>query len=351
MPPFPYIWMKHDQFMRISLKLVACVLSALPLLSLRIPVSYAQQPSGWLHPDLSMLAYATGIYDADAGQGRLSTRAAVSATFGRGSNTEASVSYDLIDKKLMGCELLWTPVRALRVRAGIQRMPFLLETSYSPRTLEAVGFSQAASYLGGYSRDLSGRNSRSRDTGVTVEGLFLPRDGGYNVISAVAGLFIGNGYSFEDDNDAKDFHGRLVIQPSRHWKVSAGAMLGRYGEEELVRNRFSTGLWYDDGRWFVRSENIYGVTDGLRSDGFAALGGCWFTGRMALSARYDRFQTDLSDPLTATTQTQACFTHMLSADRGFSYRLQYGHAFRSDPSVPDSNTLSCSLIMRFGARL
>lgn len=184
-----------------------------------------------------------------------------------------------------------------------------------------------------------------------MEGSFLPSDGGYNVLNVVAGLFVGNGYSLKDDNRAKDFHGRLVLQPARHWKVSAGAMLGRYGEEELVRNRFSTGFWYDDGKWFVRSENIYGVTDGLRSDGFAVLGGCWFASRMALSARYDRFQTDLSDHLTATTQTQVCFTHMLSADRNVSYRVQYGHAFHSDPSAADTNTLACCLIFRFGTRL
>jgi len=311
----------------------------------------AQQASGWLHPDLTALAYVTGTYDADAGEGRLSTLSAISASFGRGTALEASVSYDLIQKKMMGCELVWHPVTPLRVRAGIQRMPFLLETSYSPRTLEAVGFSQAASYLGGYSRDLSGRNSRSRDAGVSVEGTFWPRDGGYNVLDVVAGVFIGNGYSLKDDNSAKDFHGRIVVQPARHWKVSAGAMLGRYGEEQLVRNRFSAGFWYDDGKWFVRSENLYGVTDKLHSDGFAVLGGCWFVSRMALSARYDRFQTDLSDPLTATTQVQTCFTHMLNSDRSVSYRVQYGHAFHSDPALQDANTFSCCLIFRFGTRL
>ena len=314
-------------------------------------VMHAQQASAWLHPNLSALAYVTGTYDADAGNGRLSTLSAISASFGRGTALEGSVSYDLIQKKMMGCELVWHPVTPLRVRAGIQRMPFLLETSYSPRTLEAVGFSQAASYLGGYSRDLSGRNSRSRDAGVSVEGSFWPRDGGYSLLDVVAGLFIGNGYSLKDDNHAKDFHGRIVFQPARHWKISAGSMIGRYGEEEFVRNRFSAGFWYDDGKWFVRSENLYGVTNGLRSDGFAVLGGCWFVSRMALSARYDRFQTDLSDPLTATTNTQVCFTHMLSADRSFSYRVQYGHAFHSDPALQDANTLSCCIIFRFGARL
>ena len=327
------------------------LLTAWLFLLMQPPFLHAQQESGWLHPELSASTYLTGVYDPGVEEGRLSVLSAISASLGRGTAVEASVSFDVIQKKVMGCELVWHPVPALRLRAGVQRMPFLLETSYSPRTLEAVGFSQAASYLGGYSKDLSGRNSRSRDCGVALEGSFWPRDGGYSVLNFTAGLFNGNGYSLRDDNRAKDFQGRVVLQPARTWKVSLGAMLGRYGEEVLVRNRFAAGFWFDDGRWFVRSENIYGITDGLRSDGFFALGGYWFRPSMALSARYDRFRTDLSDPLTATTQAQLCFTHMLSADRNISYRLQYGHVFHSDPSVPGTDTLYCCLIFRFGARL
>ncbi len=311
---------------------------------------HAQQSGGWFHPELSASSFLTGSYVPETKEGKVSALSALSATFGRGTTLEASLSFDVVQKKLMGYELAWHPVPALRVRAGIQRMPFLMETTYSPRTLEAVGYSQSASYLGGYSRDLTGVNSRSRDCGVLIEGMFWPKDG-FNVLNIVAGLFIGNGYSFKDDNRAKDFQGRVVLQPDRRWKFSAGTMIGRYGGEALVRNRFTAGFWYDDGRWFARGENIYGNTDGLLSDGFFVMGGCWFRPTMALSARTDRFQTDLSDSGTVTTLAQVCFSHILSADRNFSYRLQYGHTFHSDPSVAGNSTLSCCLIFRFGAKL
>ena len=315
------------------------------------PALHAQQSDGWLHPELSSMTYLTGSYFPDSGESRLSPLSAISASFGRGSALEASLAFDVVNKKLMGYDLVWHPFSSLRVRAGIQRMPFMMETTYSPRVMEAIGYSQSASYLGGYSRDLTGRNSRSRDCGVAVEGSFWPRDGGFSLLSFVAGVFIGNGYSLKDDNHAKDFQGRVVLQPGRRWKVSAGTMIGRYGEETLVRNRFTAGVWYDDGRWFARGENIYGNTDGLLSDGFFVMGGCWFRPTMALSARCDSFQTDLSDSDTVTTQAQICFSHILSADRNFSYRLQYGRTFHSDPSKEGSSTLSCCLIFRFGARL
>ncbi len=217
---------------------------------------HAQQSGGWFHPELSASSFLTGSYVPETEEGKVSALSALSATFGRGTALEASLSFDVVQKKLMGYELAWHPVPALRVRAGIQRMPFLMETTYSPRTLEAVGYSQSASYLGGYSRDLTGVNSRSRDCGVFIEGMFCPKDG-FNVLNIVAGLFIGNGYSFKDDNRAKDFQGRVVLQPDRRWKFSAGTMIGRYGGEALVRNRFTAGFWYDDGRWFARGENIY----------------------------------------------------------------------------------------------
>ena len=174
------------------MKAVRILLAGL-LLFLRLPDLQAQRASGWLHPELSASTYLTGVYYPGTDEGRFSVLSALSATLGRGTAVEGSVSFDVLQKKVMGCELVWRPVDALRVRAGIQRMPFLLETTYSPRTLEAVGFSQAASYLGGYSKDLSGRNSRSRDCGLALEGSFWPRDGGYSVLSFVAGVFNGNG--------------------------------------------------------------------------------------------------------------------------------------------------------------
>ena len=89
----------------------------------------------------------------------------------------------------------------------------------------------------------------------------------------------------------------------------------------------------------------------MRSNGVAALGGCWFRSNMALSARYDRFRTDLSYPTTAITRAQVCFSHMLSSSRDFSYRVQYGHTFYADASLADADQVSVCLILRFGAKL
>ena len=314
---------------------------------------HAQTVGEWLRPSLSSSIYVTEIYAAQTGKFRTSTLSALSATFGAGTPLQFALAYDVIGGKFMGCEVLWKPRSEFGLRVGIQRMPFLLETTYSPRVLEAIGFSQAASFLGGYSADLTGKNSRSRDCGIAVEGAFLPRDG-YSVISYIAGVYNGNGYSFRDDNKAKDFQGRVVIQPSADWKVSLGAMLGRYSVEEDRlgrRNRLTTGVWFDNGRWFLRGENIYGITDALRSDGVFVMGGARFHGNMSLSSRLDHFVTDLSDRTSASTRAQVCFAHFLSASRDFSYRLQYGHTFYADPALDDADQISLCLIFRFGAQL
>ena len=320
------------------------------LLSSGLP---AQTLGEWLRPSLSSSTYVTESYVSQTGKFRNSTLSALSATFGGGTPVQFALSYDVIGARFMGCEVAWKPRPEFGLRVGIQRMPFLLETTYSPRVLEAIGFSQAASYLGGYSSDLTGKNSRSRDCGVVAEGSFLPRQG-YSVISYVAGVFNGNGYSFRDDNGAKDFQGRLVIQPFADWKISLGAMFGQYTVEADrlgKRNRLTAGFWYDNGKWFFRSEDIYGLTDRLRSNGISALGGCWFRSNMALSARYDRFRTDLSDASSVITKAQVCFSHMLIPSRDISYRVQYGHTFYADPALDDADQISLCLIFRFSAQL
>ena len=310
-----------------------------------------QTLQNWLrHPSLSSSTYI--IHNEFLGENnrRTVTLSAVNATFGAGTPVQFMAGFDVLESKLMSFEWVFRPVSQLYIRAGIQRMPYLLETSYSPRILEAIGFSQATSYLGGYSRDLSGKNSRSRDCGIALEGTFLPRDG-YHVVNVVLGVFNGNGYSFADDNKPKDVHGRVVFQPLKTLKFSLGGMTGRYGEDCRLRQRLSAGVWYDNGKYFLRSENIFGYTNGLSSDGISALAGVWFKESMALSARLDRFQKDLTDSQTSSTKVELCFTHMLVPSRDISYRIQYGYTFMADPALKDINTLALCLICRFSTTI
>ena len=305
---------------------------------------YAENGNRWLHPDLAASTYLTPHTELSGWAPSVSVLSAVSAIFNAGGRLEAGLAYDIIDKNLVNCELVWRPLTWLNVRVGIQHSIYLFETTYSPRYLEAVGYSQSALYLGGYSRDLSGKNSRSRDCGITLEGAV-----GQKLTYAV-GVFNGNGYSFRDDNKAKDIAARFVFKPADGLKLSLAGMKGWHSQEDGLthRDRISTAIWYDGFRFFARAENIFGRTGTLLSDGVFLLGGWWLNDTMALSARYDRFQTDLSAANTAITNLECCFTHMLLG-KDISYRVQYTHSFI--PDMQDKDILSVCLILRFSSKL
>ena len=300
--------------------------------------------NGWLHPELASSTYLTPYTELSGWNPSVHILSAITAMFNAGGKLEAGLGYDIIDKNLVNCELVWRPLSWLNVRAGIQRSIYLYETTYSPRFLEAVGYSQSALYLGGYSRDLSGKNSRSRDCGITLEGAVSER------FSYAVGVFNGNGYSFKDDNQAKDIAARFILKPADGLKLSLAGMKGwiSNGEGLSHRDRISTAAWYDGPRFFARAENIFGRTGTLQSDGIFLLAGYWINDRMALSARYDRFQEDLSQGNTARTNLECCFTHMLLR-KDISYRIQYTHTFLSSSS--DRNLLSVCLILRLSSRI
>ena len=307
-------------------------------------ILYAGDGHGWLHPELASSTYLTPYTELSGWNPSVHILSAITAMFNAGGKLEAGLGYDIIDKNLVNCELVWRPLSWLNVRAGIQRSIYLYETTYSPRFLEAVGYSQSALYLGGYSRDLSGKNSRSRDCGITLEGAVSER------FSYAVGVFNGNGYSFKDDNQAKDIAARFILKPADGLKLSLAGMKGwiSNGEGLSHRDRISTAAWYDGPRFFARAENIFGRTGTLQSDGIFLLAGYWINDRMALSARYDRFQEDLSQGNTARTNLECCFTHMLLR-KDISYRIQYTHTFLSSSS--DRNLLSVCLILRLSSRI
>ncbi|MBR1405376.1 MAG: hypothetical protein IJ578_00365 [Bacteroidales bacterium] len=262
------------------------------------------------------------------------------------------ISYDLVIKQFMNLNAGYRFCPQLLVKIGDQKMMFLNEMSTSPRTLEASGYSMGMSYLGGYTRDLTGLSSRSCDWGVSLSGDLFGRARRPGWLSYFLGVFQGNGFSLKDVDHAKNITGLLVFRPTGTLKLSVGGMLGKYtvGEDADARladrNRLSAGLFYEDGRWFFKSETVYGKTDALQSWSVFGLGGIWFRSDMALAVRADRFQQDLSRSGTATGKFDLCFSHVLN--QTFRYRVQYSHSILP---TGHSDAVSLGVSMRFSTSL
>ncbi|MBQ8071000.1 MAG: hypothetical protein IJ202_09135 [Bacteroidales bacterium] len=320
----------------------------------------AQKASEWFLPDISSSTYIIEDYRTDTGKFSTHPLSAITASFGRGTSFEFTASYDIIKSKFMGLEGYLKIHPALNIRAGIQRMPFLHETTYSPRILEAVGFSQGASLLGGYSGDITGINSRSRDCGILLEGVLI-YEGERAVLRYWAGVFNGNGYSFSDNNRAKDFQGKILFAPWKSISFTLGVMKAKYspigedgkadGDLLLRRDRITAGIWGDWGRWYLRGENIFGWTGDSRNECAFLMGGYRPTENTAIGARMDYSNADIgSSTPSDIMKPQICFTHFLKGN-ALSYRLQYGRTIFSDPDKEGYGTVSLCAIFRFGLSL
>ncbi len=263
----------------------------------------------------------------------------------------AQISFDLVAKHFMGLNVAYRFAPWLIVKVGEQKMVFFNEITTSPRVLEASGYSLGMSYLGGYTKDICGYGTRSRDWGITAAGNLFQVNGRY-IVTYNAGVWQGNGYSPKDDNGVKNLTFLLTVSPFRNFKISAGGMLGKYsiadGEKATRlgdRNRLSGGLWYDDGKYFLKSETVYGKTDALESWGAFVLSGFWFRPNMAIALRGDTFLMDITSNESRISKLELCFSHKITSV--LRYRLQLGHTFNASPELNDANTISLGVSYKF----
>jgi len=301
---------------------------------------FGQEVGPWYIPSLGSvneIAFRAGDgYDGVSPR----THSDLSATWKTG-NVETFVEYDLVNKQFCGGRMTWKPSEWFTLYGGILKNPYILELSVSPRNLEAVGYSQSASYLGGYGSDLSGVSARGRDVGIMCDLKLLHKET-HDILRIQAGIFNGNGFSFIDDNRYKDLSGRIDIHPMKEMTIALGCMRGFYtlgdgrgkaydssgsDADHAMRLRTSAAFWWDDGTNFLRMESTRGDTDGLRTGNTYILAGRWFGEHISPSARYERYVYDLDNP-SATHTLMACLTYRFNAD--MNARIQIDHRYFMD---------------------
>ena len=219
--------------------------------------------------------------------------------------------------------------KSFNIQAGQFKIPFTFENPQSPLTLEGIEYAQVISKLSGYS-DMSGVKTYSggRDVGVMIYGNFFSFEHNGKEIPILTyklGVFNGNGMNNKDANLLKDIAGSIEVCPGvkglmlaasyydgnykldNTFKINDSTEVNFY-ENNAIRDRFTVGGKYENGRLTVRSEYITGKTDmankdgiyTLNSDGFYVAGGYWFDiakdQRIRPVARYDFFRQDVHNP-------------------------------------------------------
>lgn len=246
--------------------------------------------------------------------------------------------------KILDAYIRYKVARQFNVQAGEFKIPFSMENAYSPTALETAENSMAISRLCNYS-DISGTASNGRDVGIALYGGFWKKEG-YNVLDYEAGVFNGSGINVRDDNKAKDFSGRLTVNPTRHLSLSGSFYHGTFGKQSEAthnRTRVAAGIRWEDERLLVRSEYIYGKTSGMKSEGVYAVAGYFVHPKFQPVLKYDFFRLDRSDASTKDNYYLVGLNYY-----PFTFmRLQANYTYKDLGKSPDAHVFSLQFFAMF----
>ena len=213
--------------------------------------------------------------------------------------------------------LKYKPCNEFAIQVGQFKTPFTLESPINPVNLEIFDYGEVVQNLSGYS-DVCGVGGMGRDIGVMATGSFFPLKD-YSIVNYSVGIFNGNGpVNFKknekglDNNNRKDLVGRLEVHPGlKDLTLSGSFYYGKYKKDDVyygIRNRWSAGAQYNDGKLVLRGEYISGQT-GIQtyhpedlgyfnSNGYYAQAGYYFalgkdkSQKLMPVLRYEHFTAD-----------------------------------------------------------
>ncbi|MBQ3353966.1 MAG: hypothetical protein IJG41_02305 [Bacteroidales bacterium] len=172
---------------------------------------------------------------------------------------------------LVDAYIKYKPCNEFAIQFGQFKIPFTLENPINPLNLEIFDYGESIQKLVGYS-DICGVGGLGRDIGVMASGdLFKVEGQDFSIVNYSIGVFNGNGpLNFKknekglDNNNRKDIIGRLEIHPMlKALTLSGSYYYGQYYKDEEyngIRNRWSAGLQYNDGKLVIRGEYLSGTT-------------------------------------------------------------------------------------------
>ncbi len=208
--------------------------------------------------------------------------------------------------KLVDAFINYKPFNEFKIKLGQFKIPFSIETDFSPNKLEFTDYALPLRKLMAYS-DVSGLKASGRDLGLEIHGGFLRQDDGRDLIGYDVAVLNGQGINTSDANKSKDIAARLMLRPVAGLTVSGSYYRGEYGKGHLLRQRYSAGVSFDRNRWVARGEWFGGRTgtdEGSRfdSDGWYAVVGFRATKTLMPALHCESF-TENTDIRSETCQT------------------------------------------------
>jgi len=247
----------------------------------------------------------------------------------------------------------------LRITAGQFKVPLSMENLTASNKLESVDRSQVVEALVARSKDVIG-NHNGRDIGLQLSGSFIKIDDRFLVDYAV-GVFNGAGInptavksskdfdwrdsyaSIVDNNEAKDFAGRLVFHPISGLDIG-GSYYNGYDiwspskkdtvAKSQVRKRIGAELSYTMNNLSIKGEYIQGRDAKTDRSGWYAQAGYYFVPKKFQALlKYDTYDPDLDKPKNISTNYVTCLSYYFN---DFT-RLQASYTYRDEEGTKINN--------------
>jgi phosphate-selective porin OprO and OprP len=247
----------------------------------------------------------------------------------------------------------------LKVTAGQFKVPFSMENLTASNRLESIDRSQVVEALVARGKDVIG-NHNGRDIGLQLGGSFI-RIGDRFLVEYAVGVFNGSGInpaaitsskdfagrdiygSIVDNNETKDFSGRLLFHPIAGLDIG-GSYYNGYDmwttsktdpAKNQVRKRIGGELSYALNNLSFKGEYIQGTDAKTDRSGWYAQAGYYFIPKkFQVIIKYDSYDPDLDKDKNISTNYVTCLSYYFNdftrLQGSFTYRDEEGTQINND---------------------
>jgi phosphate-selective porin len=211
--------------------------------------------------------------------------------------------------KLLDAVLSYSFNKYLKASIGQFHVPFSLENNTSSRLLFSINRSQVVESLVARGGDVNG-NQNGRDLGFQLSGVINAGDKEFNILEYAIGVFNGEGINTLDQNAAKEFSGRVVVQPVKGFSFGGSYYNGEGNyfapSDSLTanrnRDRFGGEIAFVKPRYAASAEFIRGEDDETSKQGFyVQASGYPVKDKLQIVYKYDWFDPNIDADDNAST--------------------------------------------------
>ena len=173
------------------------------------------------------------------------------------------------------------------IRIGQFYVPFGMENTTSDSFMDIINRSQVTEKL------VPGRDigAQGRDIGLQVSG--DTNFGKENkILGYMIGVFNGAGMNLDDDNEYKDFAGRILVFPIKGLSVGLSGYNGKYGTTNVDKLRAGAEATYTLEGMSLKAEYVSGKDGAMEKYGWYAQAGYKFIPTVETILKYDSYDPD-----------------------------------------------------------